>query len=78
MILYESSTSGQKYLQLYKNGNGTVPAINYVVGGNKTQIVQTPIIVDVTANDVLDLRVYGSKNDVLSANRVFMTVEAIG
>ncbi len=77
VVLNDGTTIGRKYVTIYRNGTGEIIALNSAAANNIVQIVQTPIILNVNENDVIDLRVYGTKDDNIYAYRTYMTVEVI-
>ena len=73
----EAQSAGRKYAQIFRNGAGTNPTYVQAIAQTPTQIVQNPILLNVSENDIIELKVYGSAGDIITSNRTLVTAEAI-
>lgn len=62
-INFQTITSGLKYVGIFKNDSNIIQSVTNI--SERTTLVLSPIVFDVTENDIIYLELMGTKNDVI-------------
>lgn len=76
-INFQTVTEGLKYIAIYKNNEVIIQNVTNIK--ERTTLTLSPSLCDVTENDIIYLKVMGTKSDILRRSAVFsnMTLESV-
>ena len=76
-INFQTVTEGLKYIAIYKNNEVIIQNVTNIK--ERTTLTLSPSLCDVTENDIIYLKVMGTKSDILRRSAVFsnMTLEVV-